>query len=211
MRKDRTVTQKRNRRAVAILGLVVLPFALWYVGFPLGLKAYYSWLFVNAQSITVTDRFGDAGGPSIPAKTITRRDHPDLFARIADSIHNGYARDAQCKCAARWRLHLSDAWGHTTQVDVCHYLLAEGQPLNRTFWFYPVAPDHDESSPGLVEDFDALMGAGPGSRPAAPVPTPAVRPGGGLPPALRRSSTARRGPRRPVSQGESRAIRARLA
>ena len=42
MRKDRTPRQKRNRRAVVILGLVVLPFARWYVGFPLGLNAYYS-------------------------------------------------------------------------------------------------------------------------------------------------------------------------
>jgi hypothetical protein len=176
MRKDRTVRQKRNRRAVAILGLVVLPFALWYVGFPQGLKAYYSWLFANAQSITVTDRFGDAGGPSIPAKTITRRDHPDLFARIEASIHNGYATDVQCKCAARWRLHLVDAWGHITQVDVCHHLLAEGQPLKDTFWFYPVTPDDDGTGPGLKADFDALMGAGPDARLAAS--TSAIRPGG---------------------------------
>ena len=176
MRKDRTPQQKRNRRAVAILGLVVLPFALWYVGFPLGLRAYYSWLFANAQSITITDAARTVDGTSIPAKTITRRDQPAGFARIEASVRNGFASDYSAKCGARWRLQLVDAWGHTTQVDACHYVLAEGQPLRDSFWFYPVAPGHDESDPGFVAEFDALMGVGPGARRAAA--TSAIRPGG---------------------------------
>ena len=159
-----------------ILGLVVLPFALWYVGFPLGLKAYYSWLFANAQSITVTDRFGDDGGPSVPAKTITRRDHPDLFAesrprsttatprmRSASAPRAGGSIWSTPGVTSRRLTYATTSWPRDsrsrTRSGSTRWLRTTTRPV-----------------PGLVEDFDAVMGAGPGARPAAP--TSAIPPRG---------------------------------
>jgi hypothetical protein len=97
--------------AAVLASLLLAALALWYTGRPARVKAYYTRLFADAQTITVSRSSHLRSIPPAGSQTLRRRDRPDTFKLFEEAVRDGQVRKEQCQCVISWQLQLTDAAG----------------------------------------------------------------------------------------------------